>query len=225
MTSFPGFCDGSSTVPDCFHAGNTIETVSQTGDWGHCYRRGPLAAGCTGRRAGGAEVGHDRCGCVGHNPSGGALRKASAATDEAAAARRDAEKRCAYNRLAPNGCPLVPYWLETYSHLGKQVVALLGMLDAKAAAVGDISKSGLVTTALRECRFVYGQLPEHRASLRVLAGVAGWGFCLGADWPVEDVCSRVLHAIGFFACLLDLLCLHSAVVASGAIVLSSMSFK
>jgi hypothetical protein len=107
-------------------------------------------AGCTGRHAVGAEVGHDRCGCVGHNPSGGALRKASATTDEAAAARRGAEKRRAYNRLAPNGCPLVPYWLETYGRLGKQVVALLGMLDAKAAAVGDISKSGLATTALRE---------------------------------------------------------------------------
>jgi hypothetical protein len=66
------------------------------------------------------------------HPPGVALQAASAARDAAAAAQRDAEKHRAYNQLAPDGYPLVPFSEETYGRLGKLAVALLGMLGPKA---------------------------------------------------------------------------------------------
>jgi hypothetical protein len=124
------------------------------------------------------------------HPPGVALRAASAATDGAAAARRDAEKRRTYNRLAPNGYPLVPFSVETYGRLGKPAVVFLGMLGAEAMAGGDVSKSGFVAAALQELSvgLCKGNYLMHRASLGVLAGVAGRGLRPGADRPVEDVC-------------------------------------
>jgi hypothetical protein len=80
---------------------------------------------------------------------GVALRVASAVTDGAAAARQNAEKRRAYNQLAPHGVPLVPFLLETYGRLGKPAVAFLGMLGAEAVAGGDVSTSGFVAAALQ----------------------------------------------------------------------------
>jgi hypothetical protein len=59
-----------------------------------------------------------------------------------------------------------------------------------ALYIGDVSTLGFVTASAREfgiglCK---GNHLMHRASLGVLAGVAGWGFCTGEDRPVEDVC-------------------------------------
>jgi hypothetical protein len=115
---------------------------------------------------------------------------ASASLDGVAAARRDAEKRHAYKRLAPNGYPLVPFLVETYGCLGRPAVAFLGMVGAEAVAGGDVSKSGFVAVALQELSvgLCKGNYLMHRASLGVLAGVAGLGFCPRADRPVEDVC-------------------------------------
>ena len=69
-------------------------------------------------------------------PAGAANRAAAANSDGAAAARRDAEKRRAYNRLQPNGYPFVPFSVETYGRLGKPAIALLGRLGVEAAGVG-----------------------------------------------------------------------------------------
>jgi hypothetical protein len=88
-------------------------------------------AGSTGRRASGVGVRHDRGGCVGHVPPwcdtssglGCYGRSCSSAT-------RDAEKRSANSRLAPNGLPLVPFSVEPYGRLGKPAVVFLGMLGA-----------------------------------------------------------------------------------------------
>jgi hypothetical protein len=48
-----------------------------------------------------------------------AVRAASAATDGAAAARRDAKKRHAYHWLDTKGYRPVPFSAETYGRLGK----------------------------------------------------------------------------------------------------------
>jgi hypothetical protein len=71
-----------------------------------------------------------------------------AATDGAAVAQRDAEKRRAYIWL--NVYTLLPFSVEIYGRLGKPAVALLGMLGAEAVAAGDVSKSAFVVAALRE---------------------------------------------------------------------------
>jgi hypothetical protein len=58
-------------------------------------------------------------------------------------------------------------------------VAFLGMLGAKAVAVGDMSKSGFVAAALRELSegLCKGNYLMHRSLLGVLAGVAGLKRC------------------------------------------------
>jgi hypothetical protein len=80
-------------------------------------------------------------------PPGVAIRAASAATEGAAAARRDAEKYRAYNWLAPNGFPLLPFSVETYGRLGQPEVTFLGAEGAEAVAAGDVNKSGFVAAA------------------------------------------------------------------------------
>jgi hypothetical protein len=88
---------------------------------------------------------------VSHPPSV-ALRAASDATDGSAAARRNAEMSCAYNRQAPNGYPRVPFSVETYGRLGKTAIGFLGRLGAEAVAADNVSKSGFVAAALWELR-------------------------------------------------------------------------
>jgi hypothetical protein len=61
---------------------------------------------------------------------------------------------------------------------------------SEAAAAGTVSKSSFVASALREfsagsCK---GNYLMHRASLGVLAGVAGPDLWPGADWPSEADC-------------------------------------
>jgi hypothetical protein len=86
------------------------------------------------------------------HPSGVALRAASDATDGSAAARRNAEKSCAYNRLARNGHPRVAFSVETYGRLGKAAIGILGRLGAEAVAADNVSKSGSVAAALWQLR-------------------------------------------------------------------------
>jgi hypothetical protein len=112
------------------------------------------------------------------HPPGVAIRAASAATHGAAAARRDAEKRRAYNwlRMGTPG-PLVPFSVETYGRLGKPAVAFLGMLGAEAMSAGDVSKSGFVAVALREhsvglCKCNYLQASADASGI---AWCVGWG--------------------------------------------------
>jgi hypothetical protein len=155
------------------------------------------------------------------HPPGAALQAASAATD--------AEKRRAYNWLAPNRYPLVPFSVETYGRLGKPAVALLGMLGAEPVAAGDVSKSGSVAMELREISvgLCNGNYLMHRASLEVLAGVARASAREQMGLLRMCVTSGVLCAVGCSP-LLDFAlcaCLHSAVEASGAIVLSPMSLE
>jgi hypothetical protein len=50
-------------------------------------------------------------------------RAAAAATDGAAAAKHDVEKRRAYNRLEPNGYVFTRFSVETYGRLGKPAIA------------------------------------------------------------------------------------------------------
>jgi hypothetical protein len=124
------------------------------------------------------------------HPPDVALRAASAATDGAAAAHRNAEKCRAYNLLAPNRHIRVPFSVETYGRLGRPTVAFLGTLGAEGVAAGNVSLSGFVGAAIRELSvgLCKGNYLMHRASLDVLAGIAGRGLRTGADQPVEDVC-------------------------------------
>jgi hypothetical protein len=69
----------------------------------------------------------------------------------AAAAKRDVEKRRAYNRLEPNGYSFTPFSVETYGRFCKSAIALLvrlGVEAAGAAALGAVSKSAVVWFAL-----------------------------------------------------------------------------
>jgi hypothetical protein len=70
--------------------------------------------------------------------------------------------------------------VESCSRLGRPAVAVLGGL------VGDVGKSGFVAAALweRSIGLCKGNYLMDRASLGVLAGVAGWGFRLGSDRPM-----------------------------------------
>jgi hypothetical protein len=88
---------------------------------------------------------------VTHPPRPGAPRQAaSAATDDAAGARRYAERRCTNYQLTQNVYSLAPFLEETNGRLGKPQVALLGKLGAEAAVAGDMSKSACVAMALRQ---------------------------------------------------------------------------
>ena len=123
------------------------------------------------------------------HPAGAANRAAAANSDGAAAARRDAEKRRAYNRLEPNGYPFVPFSVETYGRLGKPAIALLGRLGVEAAGVGGVSKSAFVRSAIRElsvglCR---GNCVMYRKSLGLRAAGVGQGFRPGAARPTAEV--------------------------------------
>ena len=123
------------------------------------------------------------------HPAGAASRAAAANSDGAAAARRDAEKRRAYNRLEPNGYPFVPFSVETYGRLGKPAIALLGRLGVEAAGVGGVSKSAFVRLAIRElsvglCR---GNCVMYRKSLGLRAAGVGQGFRPGAARPTAEV--------------------------------------
>jgi hypothetical protein len=74
--------------------------------------------------------------------AGVANRAAAAATDGAAAAKRDVEKRRAYNRLEPNGYCFTPFSVEAYGRLGMPAIALLGRLGVEAvgsARLGAVS--------------------------------------------------------------------------------------
>jgi hypothetical protein len=171
-------------------------------------------------RAGGAGVRNDSGVYVGHAPpwcgtSSGLCCHGCSCSGTSRC--QDAEKRCAYNRLAPNRYPLVPFLVETYGRLGKPVVA------------GDVSKSGSVAMELREISvgLCNGNYLMHRASLEVLAGVAGASARERMGLLRMCVTSGVLCAVGCSPLLNFALCacLHSAVEASGAIVLSPMSFE
>jgi hypothetical protein len=74
---------------------------------------------------------------------------------------------------------MVPFSAESLSYglLGGPAVGFLGMLGAEAEAAGDASKSGVVAAALCELSVALckGSYLMHRASLGVLAGVAGRG--------------------------------------------------
>jgi hypothetical protein len=59
------------------------------------------------------------------HPGGVAVRAAAAATDRAAAKRREGEKRRIYVRLEPNGYPFFPFALESYACLGKDAIDAL----------------------------------------------------------------------------------------------------
>jgi hypothetical protein len=103
LTSSQRFCARSSTVPEW---PSRCNTVAQPLGWGHCYRRGLLAAGSTGGRSGGSGVRHDCGGCVMHPPSV-AFRTVSAATDGAAALRQDvrsAEPITIWLRIGTSWC-------------------------------------------------------------------------------------------------------------------------
>jgi hypothetical protein len=68
---------------------------------------------------------------VTHPPRSGAPRQAaSAATNDAAGARRYAERRCAYYQLTQNVYSLAPFLKETNDRLAKPEVALLGNFKA-----------------------------------------------------------------------------------------------
>jgi hypothetical protein len=125
------------------------------------------------------------------HPSGVANR-AAAATDGAAAARRDREKRRTYGQQEPNGYPFIPFSIETYSRLGKPAISFLGQLGLEAKEAGRmVSQSVFVAAAIRIrelsvglCR---GNYQMYRASLGLLAGVTGRGFREGAAHPTEEV--------------------------------------
>jgi hypothetical protein len=120
------------------------------------------------------------------HPSGVANRVAAATGDGAAVARRDREKRRTYGQLEP----FIPFSVETYGRLGKPAISFLGQLGLEAKEAGcKVSKSGFVAAAIRElsvglCRVNYQM---YRASLGLLAGVSGPGFCEGAAHPTEEV--------------------------------------
>jgi hypothetical protein len=87
------------------------------------------------------------------HPAGVANRAAAAATDRAAAAKRDVEKRRAYRKLELNGTLFTPFSVYTFCRLGKPAIALVGRLGVKAvgaARLGAVSKSAFVPSALRE---------------------------------------------------------------------------
>jgi hypothetical protein len=117
------------------------------------------------------------------HPSGVANRAAAAMTDNAAATRKDREKRRRYGELEPNGYPFTPFSVETYVHLGKPAISCLGQLGLEAKEAGrKVSKSGFVAAAIRElsvglCR---GNYQMYRASLGLRAGVSDHGFRVGA---------------------------------------------
>jgi hypothetical protein len=126
------------------------------------------------------------------HPAGVANRAAAAASDGAAAAKRDVENRRACNRLEPNGYPLTPFSAETYGQLGKPAIALLGRLGveaAGAAGLGAVSESAFVRSALRElsvglCR---GNCVMYRTALGLRASRLGQTFLLGSDRPTAEV--------------------------------------
>jgi hypothetical protein len=62
-----------------------------------------------------------------------------------------------------------------------------------AGAVGEVRKSCFVATALRELSvgLCKGNYLMHRVTLGMLTEVAGWGFCTGADPPVEESSMRM----------------------------------
>jgi hypothetical protein len=70
-----------------------------------------------------------------------------------------------------------------------------------------VSTSGFVAAALQvlSVGLLNGNSLMHRASLGVLAGVAGWGFRPGADRPVEDVALLCLLSVASLACWILLL--------------------
>jgi hypothetical protein len=137
-------------------------------------------------------------------------RAAPAATDGAAAAKCDVEKRRAYNRLEPNGYPFTPFSVETHGGLGKSAIALLGSLSVEAvgaAQLGAVSKSAFVRSALSELKvgLCRGNCIMYRKALGLRASRLGQGFLLGSDRPTAEVlddtcmlecglCVRVLAA-------------------------------
>jgi hypothetical protein len=85
------------------------------------------------------------------HPPAAANQAASAATDGVAAAKHDAGKRCAYTLRAPHGYqPRRPSLWSAMTALTGPPSGFLGVLDAEAAAVGDVSRSSFVAVALRE---------------------------------------------------------------------------
>jgi hypothetical protein len=117
----------------------------------------------------------------------------------------------AYNRPAPNGFPLVPFLGLTYGRPGKSTVSIHDML----CAAGEVRKSCFVATALRELSvgLCKGNYLMHRVSLGMLTGVAGWGFCTGADPPVEESSMRMPSddSFAFMACWI-LLPVHACIL-------------
>jgi hypothetical protein len=72
---------------------------------------------------------------------------AAAATNGAAAARWNWEKRGAFDTVDPIGFPCIPCSIESYGRLGRPAMALLSWL-AKQQKVAAVSKSALGGQAL-----------------------------------------------------------------------------
>jgi RNA 3'-terminal phosphate cyclase len=123
-------------------------------------------------------------------PSGVAHRAAARATDGAAVARREREKRQKYGRLQPTGNPFIPVSAETFSLLGKLGISCLGHRGTDAEEAGHkVIKPCFVSAAIRELSVgsCSGNNQMYRASLYLLAGVSGHGFREGAGRPTEEV--------------------------------------
>jgi hypothetical protein len=110
----------------CLHNGADAVPLARTEGWSDCSGgwRGHHAFGWQGGRASGARTGMAIVDVSVTHPAGAANRAAAAANDGAAAAKRDGEKRRAYNQLEPNGYPFTPFSDETYGRLDKPATML-----------------------------------------------------------------------------------------------------